>query len=166
MTKLILFTDGSCDTRSKTGYGAYLAMTESELSEGLSKTDVKVKRFDHTSSTKLELETLLWALDEIGTQNENVIVYTDSQNIVGLSKRRGRLEKNDYRSNKGKRLRNHKLYRVFFKLVDDLNCEFVKVHGHLRTHQKDDIDRLFNIVDRASRRALREFLTCKKIEKE
>jgi hypothetical protein len=37
-----------------------------------------------------------------------------------------------------------------------LDCEFIKVHGHQASNQKDLIDRLFTIVDRASRKALRK----------
>ena len=166
MANLILFTDASCDTSSKTGYGAYLALTENELSKDLLKTDVKVKRFEHTSSTKLELETLLWALADINPLDKKVIIYTDSQNIVGLTKRRERFEKNDYRSKKNRRLGNYKLYQAFFEIVDGLECEFVKVQGHLKSHEKDDFDRLFTRVDKASRQALRDFLTHKKIEEE
>jgi hypothetical protein len=41
-------------------------------------------------------------------------------------------------------------------MIDQLDCEFVKVRGHQVSNQKDDIDRLFELVDRASRNALRE----------
>jgi len=33
------------------------------------------------------------------------------------------------------------------------------VHGHLASKQKDDVDRLFTLVDRASRQALRAELS-------
>jgi ribonuclease HI len=36
-----------------------------------------------------------------------------------------------------------------------LDCELFKVRGHQVSNQKDDIDRLFALVDRASRNALR-----------
>jgi ribonuclease HI len=116
---------------------------------------VKVRRFEHTSSTKLELQTLLWALGDIQALGSRVIVYTDSQNIVGLQGRRDRLEQNDYRSKKNRRLNNYKLYQEFYRMTDQLDCEFVKVRGHRVSNQKDDIDRLFTLVDRASRNALR-----------
>ena len=40
--------------------------------------------------------------------------------------------------------------------LDALDCEFVKVRGHQVGNQKDDMDRLFTLVDRASRNALRK----------
>ncbi len=159
MNDLMLFTDGSVNTHSKIGYGAYLAVSEHGLSADsldLLKPRVKVRRFEQTSSAKLELQTVLWALSDIPVLGCRVIVYTDSQNIMGLMRRRDRFEQNDYRSKKNRRLKNYKLYQEFFKITDQLDCEFVKVRGHQSSTQKDDIDRLFTLVDRASRNALRE----------
>ena len=155
MNELMLFTDGSVNTHSNIGYGAYLAVPEGGLSSDSLRTSVKVRRFEHTSSTKLELQTLLWALSDIQALGSRVIVYTDSQNIMGLQGRRDRFEQNDYRSKKNKRLNNYELYQEFYRMTDQLDCEFVKVRGHQVSNQKDDIDRLFTLVDRASRNALR-----------
>ena len=65
MDELMLLTDGSVNTQSNIGYGAYLAVSEHGLSLDFLRTRVKVKRFEHTTSTKLELQTLLWALNDI-----------------------------------------------------------------------------------------------------
>jgi len=74
---------------------------------------------------------------------------------MGLQGRRERFEQNDYRSKKKRRLNNYELYQEFYRMTDLLKCEFVKVRGHQISNQKDDIDRLFTLVDRASRNALR-----------
>jgi ribonuclease HI len=154
--QLMLFTDGSVNTQSNIGYGAYLAVAEAGFSLDSLRSRVKVRAFEHTSSTKLELQTLLWALNEIQALGIKVNVHTDSQNIMGLQGRRDRFEQNDYRSKKNRRLKNYELYQEFYRMTDQLDCEFVKVRGHQRSNQKDDIDRLFTLVDRASRNALRE----------
>ncbi|MGB6010344.1 MAG: RNase H family protein [Desulfobacterales bacterium] len=151
----MIFTDGSVNTHSKIGYGAYLAVSERGLSLDSLRPRVEVRRFEHTSSTKLELQTLLWALSDIQALGSRVIVYTDSQNIMGLQGRRDRLEQNDYRSKKNKRLKNYELYQEFYRMTDQLDCEFVKVRGHRVSNQKNDIERLFTLVDKASRNALR-----------
>ena len=156
MDKLILLTDGSTNTQSKIGYGAYLTVSESGVPPDLLKSHVKVRRFEQTSSTKLELQTLLWALDDIQAFEGQIIVYTDSQNIIGLQRRRERLEKNNYRSKNNRILNNYKLYQDFYRITDQLNCTFIKVRGHKKGAQKDNIDRLFTLVDRASRKAMRE----------
>ncbi len=155
MDKLILFTDGSVNTKTNIGYGASLAVPEVGLPLDILKEHLKVKEFKNTSSTKLELQTLLWALTDIPKTVKKVTVYTDSQNIMGLPGRRALLEENKYRTKKGKLLNNYALYQEFFRLTDQLDCNFVKVTGHLKSHQKDDIDRLFTLVDRASRQSLR-----------
>ena len=155
MDELKLFADGSVNTQSNIGYGAYLAVSERGLSLDSLRTRVKVRRFEHTSSTKLELQTVLWALNDIHVLGRKVIVYTDSQNMVGLQGRRDRFEQNDYSSKKNKRLNNYELYQEFFRMIDQLDCELVKVRGHQGSSQKDDIDRVFTLVDRASRHALR-----------
>ncbi len=151
----MLLTDASVNTQSHIGYGAYLAVSECGLSLDSLRDRVKVKRFQHTSSTKLELQTLLWALMDIHAFEGKVTVYTDSQNIMGLMGRRERFEQNNYRSNKNRRINNHELYQEFYSMTDQLNCTFVKVRGHQSSTQKGDIDRLFTLVDRASRNALR-----------
>lgn len=156
MPELLLFTDGSVNSKSKIGYGAYLAVSDPELSLDELNAEVKVQRFEQTSSTKLELQTLLWALKDIQTSGYKVIVYTDSQNIIGLPQRRERLEQNDYRSNKNIRLNNFELYQEFYQLIDQLDCKLVKMLGHQPSRQKNDIEKFFTLVDRASRKALRE----------
>ncbi len=160
MLHLQFFTDGSVNTQLKVGYGAYLVVSGQCASIDLLKETVKVKRFEQTSSTKLELQTLLWSLGEtIPMTDERDIaltVYTDSQNILGLPGRRTRLEQSNYFSSKNKRLNNYELYQEFYRLSSRIKCKLVKVVGHQVSSKKDEIDRLFGLVDQASRRALRE----------
>lgn len=155
LKELLLFTDGSVNTQSKIGYGSYLVVDEKDLSLDVLKRMVKVKRFEDTSSIKLELQTLLWALNELKPLGQKVIIYTDSQNIIGLPGRRERFEHNDYYSKKNIKIKNYKLYQKFFEITDKLDYELVKVQGHQPSIQKNDIDKLFTIVDKASRKALK-----------
>jgi len=149
MKSLMLFTDGSAHPTSRIGYGAYLAISDLNADVPC----VQLKCFEDTSSSQLEIETLLWALRE--TQPQTVTLYTDSQNIIGLPARRERMEKQEYRSKSGALLNHAELYQEFFSLTDPLETTLVKVKGHRRSHQKTPIDRLFTLVDRASRPALR-----------
>ncbi len=156
MNDLILLTDGSVNAKSKVGYGAYLAISEIGLSIDLLASHVKLRRFENTSSTKLELQTLLWALGDIPSSVNKVTVYTDCQNTVGLVSKRDRFEKNNYRSKRNKRLNNYELYQIFFKMTDRLDFNLVKLRGHPASDQKNDFDKIFTLVDRAARNALRE----------
>lgn len=151
----MLFTDGSVNPQTKVGYGAYLAISDPELPVDLLKNAIRLRRFEHTSSTQLELQTLLWALTDIHPPHHKVIIHTDSQNIIGLPARRNRLEKQNYRSNKNQLLKNFELYKQFFSIIDQLQYELVKIEGHQPNIQKNAVDQLFTLVDRASRDALR-----------
>jgi len=96
VSPLLLFTDGSVNAQTHIGYGAYVICENKDAVSPL----VKVKEFEDTSSTKLELQTLLWALEEVRALGRSIIVYTDSQNIIGLPKRRERFEKNGFLTSK------------------------------------------------------------------
>ena len=154
-----LFTDGSVNTQSKVGYGACLWLLEFTDSTDSLKDNVKTKRFAATSSTRLELQMLIWTLNErLAVIKENEIdltVYTDSQNIIDLPKRRERLERDNYFSSKKKQLKNHQLYRAFYSLMDRMRFNLVKVKGHEPSAQRDLMAQHFSLVDQAARRALR-----------
>ena len=143
MSTVSLFTDGSVNVQSKIGYGAYLMLSDLSGAEP-SQEDVRVKRFVETSSTKLELQTLLWALAETSHPGDTVRIYTDSQNIIGLPRRRERFETNNYFSKK-----------AFYRVTDELNFELIKVQGHLPSDEMNAIDRIFTLVDNGSRDAQR-----------
>ena len=155
MNTIKLFCDGSVNPQKKIGYGAYFVYTDIDTLQS-AKEKIQTKKFTDTSSTKLELEVLLWALDDSELLNKEIEIYTDCQNILGLESRRERLESNNYKSAKGKLLNNHELYKEFYKKIDNLNCTFIKVKGHKPSSEKDSIDDLFTLVDRGSRDTLRE----------
>ena len=155
MKNIKLFTHSSVNPQEKIGFGSFLIIEDKNLSfENLKKT-IKTKKFENTSSTKLELQTLLWALDEIKNKNSLIEIYTDCQNIINLKDRREKLEKNEYKSSQGKLINNHELYKLFFEKSDKLDLVFIKVKGHKKNSLKDEIDTIFNLVDKASRNALR-----------
>lgn len=155
MKKIKLFTDSSVNPQEKVGFGAYLFLKDKDISFEDMKKDIKTKRFEDTSSTKLELQTLLWSLEEINDKDVIIEIYTDCQNIIGLQDRRERLEKNNFHSSSGKLMNNHELYKDFFEKTDKLNIILIKVKGHKKNSLKNEIDIIFNLVDKASRNALR-----------
>ncbi len=155
MKEQLLLTDGSVNPTTKVGIGAYLLVDSVSECIGSAEESVVLKRFENTSSTKLELQTLLWALDETKAASKIKTVYTDSQNIVGLLNRKVRFEKNDYHTKAGKLISNHLLYREFYDKIDELGFQVVKLKGHQPSGQKNNLLRLFTLVDKASRNALR-----------
>jgi len=156
MSNLILFTDASVSPQTGTGYGSYLIISAQDRFQDNFKEQIKVKKFINTSSTKLELQTLLWALNDIDKVQQKITIYTDCQNILTLKARRARFEKNQYHSNKNKLINNYKHYQEFYKITDQINCEFIKISGHSALVNKNEMDKFFSLVDRASRNALRK----------
>ena len=83
---LYLFTDGSVNPQKRIGFGAYLLLNEDDLSSTtLSKDDVITKSFEDTSSSKLELEAMLWALKDISTENSKVVILRIIGFIIYIS---------------------------------------------------------------------------------
>lgn len=158
MKKLFLFCDGSVYPQTKVGFGAYMLLQEDELVLDI-KPIIKIKKFEDTSSTKLELETFLWAIKEIDTQGCDITVYTDCQNLLSLERRKEGFEATHYHTKSGKLINNHALYKEFFTFTNSFTCKFVKVQGHKKKETKDNIDKLFSLVDKSSRNALREYLS-------
>ncbi len=149
-----LFVDGSVNNHSKIGYGAFLHLSGEDIMFEELKEQIKVKQFEGTSSSKLELQTLLWGLKCINPKGK-IKIYTDSQNIIGLLDRRKKLVKNNFKSQNNRLISNHELYEKFYEVCDQITAEFIKVSGHMKSNEKEAIDHIFTLVDRASRNALR-----------
>lgn len=164
MKNFVLFTDASVDPILKLGIGACLILPASFLDApfpGIEKSDITrlitMRRFEATSSTKLELETVLWALDEHRKRSKGRLnVYTDSQCIGGLLKRKPGLLCRDFLSRTTNLpLRNSSLYRKFYALHDELAFKVIQVDGHSKTRTRDTVHRIFSIVDLEARRTLK-----------
>lgn len=160
MNRLKIFIDGSVDPKTRTGFGAALFISPLLTSQPLPslenlKPRVKTCQFENTSSTRLELQTLLWALNHIDKPDTKIDIYTDCQNLLGLHARRGRLEKNNYLSSKNQCLQDADLYQQYFQLCDQFEVKLIKVDGHKTSLLRDENDHLFALVDKACRKALR-----------
>ncbi len=155
MDEFFLFTDGSINTRTKVGYGAYLFLNEMKYQPDILKPRIELKRFENTSSTRLEIQTHNHAIHELPNFKGKLFIYSDSQNIVSLPSRRERLEKNNFCSTNGRLLNHAKLYLEFYNLIDKYNFFLIKVKGHTKSNEKNEIERIFSLVDKASRKALR-----------
>ena len=160
----VLFTDVSVSPGLKLGVGAYVMLPASFLvsSSGVIGSPeitgrLKVRRFEGTSSTRLELQTVLWALAENRQgPHGSLTIYSDSQCVSGLLKRKPRLLAGDFLSKKTNRqLGNASLYRTYFEFHDELGFQVVKVDGHSGSRIRNSADRIFSFVDKEARKALK-----------
>jgi len=164
MKDMALFTDASVNPRLKLGVGAYLVMPASFLEAPscfIDRSDIRdqitLRRFEDTSSTKLELQTLLWALQEQQKSSKRRLrIYCDSQCVTGLLKRKVGLLAEDFLSRRTERpLRNAPLYRTFYELHNALGFEVIKVEGHARARAQDTVRDIFSCIDKKARKALK-----------
>jgi len=168
MNSFALFIDVSLNPRLKCAVGGYLIVPVSFLSapaQSIEKSEVTkrlvLRRFEGSSSASLELETALLALEDYrntltSSSPGKLLVYTDSQCVVGLLDRRAGLEANKFFSRKTNLpLKNASLYRAFYEFHDELGFEVTKVIGHTRSCSRDTVHSIFSLVDREARKALK-----------
>ncbi|RXJ97420.1 ribonuclease H [Malaciobacter molluscorum] len=149
-----IFVDGSVNPQKKIGFGSYLFCDDINHHDTKK---IKSKFFEDTSSTKLELQTFIWALKDIDLKCK-FVVYTDCQNILSLLNRKEKLQSNNYKTSTNKLVKNKQLYEEFFLLCEKYDFEVIKVKGHKKSCLKDNIEKIFTFVDRYSRKKLREYL--------
>jgi ribonuclease HI len=166
-----VFTDVSLNPKIKKGLGAYLFLPASYLElpliEIVSRNLIKFMQFqsfEFTSSTQLEVETVLWAMKDILKIHQNDIslklhLYTDSQCVAGLLGRRQKLEQNKFISKATKQpLLHAELYKEFYELYDEIRFDVTKVAGHAESYTHDTRHRIFSYLDKAVRQKAKNSL--------
>jgi ribonuclease HI len=167
MNSFALFSDVSLNPKLKLGVGAYLivpalflegspySIERPEVTERL-----VFRRFECTSSTTLEVQTVLCALEGYrdglkSSESVKLKIYSDSQCVTGLLRRRPGLEAKGFLSKRaGHQLKNACLYRRFYEFYDELGFEIIKVAGHIRSCSHNTVNRIFSLVDKNARKKL------------
>lgn len=165
------FADVSLDPVLRMGVGAYLVIPSVLLKSSsclIEQSELPgrpvLRRFTCTSSTTLELQTVLWAREEHRSRTtapgtEKLQVYSDSQCIAGLLKRRTALTSRCFRSGKTARLlRQASLYRRYYDLHDKLDFEVIKLKGQTNLGTRDAVLEVFFSLDKYVRKALRRWM--------
>lgn len=163
-SKLALFTDCSVNPKSGVGVGGFLELPFSVIDAEISKDKLFLLRekikfivLTETTSTKLEVQTAIKALEQAGTGQNEIILFTDSQNVAGLLGRRERLEKSNFIGKRsGVEIKNADLYKKFYQLHDILKFSVEKVKGHVKSSRRNKIENIFSVVDRGVRKYLKE----------
>ena len=176
---LTIFIDSSYNPGRRLGVGGFLcipncpdeALAHKNVFEELYSPDaVKTRIVEHTTNTRLELQTLLWALESLKLDNEtktsgkigSITIYTDCRTAVDLLRRRKRLESVQYLSKrKGTTLVNADIYKSIFTLYDELSPNLVWIKGHTSEKDRVGIQRIFSEVDRLVRNLLRNYIARK-----
>ena len=170
MTGFALFTDASLHAKLSCGVGAFLVLPAAVLDMPVSTRAadffdrLRFQRFAATSSSAIEVQTALWALESYRKECKEIDagrlhLYSDSQCIAGLLKRRAALESNNFCAKRsGRELNNINLYRRYFELYDAQGFDVIKMTGHTRPSSRDTAHSVFSFLDREVRRALRAWV--------
>ena len=146
---ITIFTDGSCHAQLKTGGWASIIIIDDEkiVLEG---TTLK------TTHQRMELTAVLESLKYLAQKGmiyQQISIYSDSQYVVDLLKRKNGLLLSNYLTKKSKPVRNTDLVKELIDFMSLSNIRFVKI----RSHQKlsDPESRLNREVDVLSRKNMR-----------
>ncbi len=175
MNYYTIFCDASAHPQTKAGVGAYLLIKQSYQaieSSTIIPTEANIrnckgKMFENTSSTKCELQTFLWVIDDIKeslVEPYKITFCTDSQGITSLERRKEKLIKNNFNNYHGIELHNAEFYKEFYKQQDIYKFNVIKVKGHSPKSQQTTITSIFSIIDKFTRNELRLILEKNGIE--
>ena len=146
---IAIFTDGSCHAQLKTGGWASIIMMDSNkiVLQGMTL---------ETTHQRMELTAVLESLKYLehnGMIQQEIAIYSDSQYVVDLLKRKAGLLNSNYRTKKSKPVRNTDLVKELIAFMNLSNIHFIKI----RSHQKlsDPESRLNREVDVLSRKNMR-----------
>ncbi len=151
MKSITVYTDGSCNHAHRTGGWAAI------LFIGNQKLVLKGKEQD-TTHQRMELTAVLKMLDYVEHNHlltRPIQVYTDSQYVVNLQKRRANLVGKSFLTKRSLAVANVDLVREFFTAIDKVTIEFTKVHAHKRVPSGENLNR---DVDKLARAEVREYL--------
>ena len=164
-----IFTDVSLNPVLKRGMGASLRLPSDYLDtekDRLNKKEIiqnlRLRKFENTSSTQLEVETVLWAIENFLnqikiTENLKLDLYSDSQCVCGLLERRDGLNKKAFKNSRNETLKHAALYQKFYEYHDLLHFNVIKVTGHSPKDTHDTIHRVFSFIDNEVRQEMRKW---------
>ena len=129
---VIIYTDGSAKGNpGKGGYGVVMIFGKhrKEISEG----------FELTTNNRMELLSVIVALENLKKQNLNVVVYSDSKYVVNAVEKKWLFgwEKKNFSKKK-----NSDLWTRFLYVYRKHKVRFVWVKGHSNVKENERCDQL------------------------
>lgn len=151
MEPIKVYTDGSCNHAHRTGGWAVILFIENQ------KLVLKGKE-PNTTHQRMELTAVLKMLEYV-EQNHlmtwPIQVYTDSQYVVNLQKRRANLVGKSFLTKRNLPVANVDLVTTFFNLIDRVTIEFMKVQAHQKVSSSENPNRN---ADKLARAEVRDHL--------
>jgi ribonuclease HI len=123
--KVVIYTDGSCHTQKLTGAWASIIIYEG-------KKTIITGVEENTTHQRMELTAVMEGFKFVERESlvSPVEVYSDSQYVVELPRRRDKLISTAYITKAGKKIVNSDLLEIFFRKLQNLDVKFIKVKAH------------------------------------
>jgi len=165
--KFLIFTASSFDPRLKIGAGCNLVLTSKECktlkNDDLETLPLSTIDFKEITATRLELETMIWAIETFHNESSSpkLTVYSGFKTSKDLLQRRAKLERTNYSgAREGTTLANADLYKKLFKLHDRLSFEMIWMEEPASDTDKTSTQFIFSKVcehvDQALKNQLKE----------
>lgn len=125
-TEAEVYTDGSCQTQTRTG--AWVAIIfAGEEKKILSET------VTNTTHNRMELSAVIKGLHYVRHNYpcaKKIKVFSDSQYVIGLPRRRVKLTASGFHTKKGNEIQNADLVKELLALFSTLPIDLIKVKAH------------------------------------
>ena len=146
---IAIYTDGSCHTQLKSGGWAAILFVEQQkiVLEG---------KDENTTHHRMELTAVIRSLEYLNMNNllqDPINIYSDSQYVVDLVKRKDRLAASSFLTKKLNSVRNVELVKELISYMDKPNIKFIKIKAHQKPSNIAGI--LNREVDLLSRKKMR-----------
>ncbi len=146
---ITIYTDGSCHTQLRSGgWAAILFIDEKKI--------VLEGKDDNTTHHRMELTAVIKSLEYLALKtllHEAINLYSDSQYVVDLVKRKDRLESSFFLTKKSNPIRNLELVKELIVFMKYPNINFIKIKSHQKLSSTESI--LNREVDLLSRKNMR-----------
>jgi len=140
---VIIYTDGSCNTRTCLGGWAAIILFEQEKTvlQGLEL---------HTTHNRMEIRAVIKAIEfSIAKYPDLPInIFTDSQYVAGLPGRKEKLVPQKFITKKGTELKNADLIQNLFMYLASYPITFVKVKAHQKNTGSENLNREADMICR------------------
>lgn len=166
--ELFVFCDASIAIKNKVAIGSFLILEKSAwdrlsvegflYQKSTLQDKIKHTRFDTHKSTLAEIKTFLYVMKTLAPlENKKICLFTDCQTLCDLyGDRQKKLLERNFKKKDGSPLNHGTIYKEVIDFFLSYEITVTKVKGHKPKSEKDNkVDKLFSLVDTASRKELR-----------
>ncbi len=112
----------------------------------------------NTTHNRMEMQAVIKAIDWVKSENiefKKINVYLDSQYVVNIKNRIGKLKRNEFLTKKKAPIQNSDLLQALINVIETNNISFIKVIAHQKPTETVNYNRE---VDKMARKMVRDYV--------